>query len=121
MDDKWLYINCEHKYINERENEFIVFICKNVSKKRFLSKSKNTFHSQKVSFKVSMLIPIAKINPANILILAWFAKINPAIIYLKLINTRKICTLMHNATYYANIDKIFQAHSYMGNNSINMY
>ena len=35
MDDKWLYINCEHKYINERENEFIVFICENVSKKAF--------------------------------------------------------------------------------------
>ena len=101
-------------------NSLFLF-AKMFQKKRFLSKSKNTFHSQKVSFKVPMFIPIAKINPANILILAWFAKINPAIIYLKLINTRKICTLMHNATYYANIDKIFQSHSYMGNNSINMY
>ena len=55
-------------YINEKENEFIVFICKNVSKK--------AFHFQKASFKVSMLIPIAKINPANVLIWAWFAKIN---------------------------------------------
>ena len=45
-------------------------MCKNVSKK--------AFHSQKLPFKVSMLIPIAKINPANVLISARFAKINLA-------------------------------------------
>ena len=50
-------------------NSLFLF-AKMFQKKRFLSKSKNTFHSQKVSFKVPMLIPIAKINPANILILA---------------------------------------------------
>ena len=78
--------------MNEKENDFI-FICKNVFK--------NAFHSQKVSFKVSMVIPIAKINPANVLISAWlskinlakqffycwFTKINRVIIYPKLINT----------------------------------
>ena len=81
--------------MNKKENEFIVFICKNNFKK--------SFHSLKVSFKVSMLIPIAKINLSNILISAWFAKVNlakhnffycwfvkanPAIIYPKLINTQ---------------------------------
>ena len=81
----------KHKYINEKKNdEFAV--------------SQKAFHSQKVSFRVSTLIPITKANPQNILIsdwfakinlandisYCWFAKINPRVIYWKLPNTRKV-------------------------------
>ena len=64
---------------------------------------KKAFHSQKLSFKVSLLIPIAKksrkcINISLIckkilakqIFYCWFAKINPTIIYRKLINTHKV-------------------------------
>ena len=76
----------KHKYINEKENEFIVFICKNVPKK--------AFHSQKMSFKVAMFIQIAEMNPANVLISSWFEKINLAKhnFFLLLIRKNKSCS-----------------------------